>query len=128
MRLLGSVVGALTLCVVLLSAAGIYAMMAFVVAQRRREIGIRAALGADPRQLVQAAFARAARQLLAGVALGAAVALGMDQLAGGEMLRGHAAVLVPVVAVLMLLVGLLAAVGPARRAVRIDPIETLRAE
>ncbi len=128
MRLLGSVLGAVTLSVVLLSAAGIYALMAFVVAQRRREIGIRAALGADPRQLVQATFARAAKQLLIGVALGAAVALGMDQLAGGAMLRGQAAALVPAVALLMLLVGLVAAIGPARRAVRIDPIETLRAE
>ncbi len=127
-RLLGSVLGAVTLSVVLLSAAGIYALMAFVVAQRRREIGIRAALGADPRRLLQATFARAAKQLLAGVALGAAVALGTDQLAGGAMLRGHEAVLVPAVAVLMLLIGLLAALGPARRAVRINPIETLRAE
>jgi ABC-type antimicrobial peptide transport system permease subunit len=77
---------------------------------------------------VQATFARAAKQLLAGVALGAAVAVGMDQLAGEKMLRGHAAELVPAVAVLMLLIGLLAALGPARRAVRINPIETLRAE
>ena len=86
------------------------------------------ALGADPRRLVQATFARAAKQLLAGVALGAVVALRTDQLAGGAMLRRHAAMLVPAVAVLMLLIGLLAAVDPARPAVRINPIETLRAE
>ncbi|HYW30476.1 MAG TPA: ABC transporter permease, partial [Gemmatimonas sp.] len=59
-----------TLSVVLLSGAGIYALMSFTIARRRREIGIRAALGAGSRQIVGGVLSRAARQVGAGIALG----------------------------------------------------------
>ena len=58
----------------LLSAAGIYAMMSFTVARRRREIGIRAALGADARRILTGIFRRAAAQLAVGVAVGLTIA------------------------------------------------------
>jgi len=61
---------AVTLSVLLLSAAGIYAMMSFAVSRQRREIGIRTALGADARRIVSGIFGRATAQLGAGIAGG----------------------------------------------------------
>lgn len=58
---------AVTGSVLLLSAAGIYAMMSFIVASRRREFGIRAALGAAPRRVLRNVFSRAIAQLGAGL-------------------------------------------------------------
>jgi hypothetical protein len=110
---------AVMLSVLLLSAAGIYAMMSFTVAKRRREIGIRAALGADPRRILTSIFARAAAQLGAGVLGGVVIAAAfvMDGL-----------VILPGVAALMIIVGLLAALGPARRGLAVQPTEALREE
>jgi putative ABC transport system permease protein len=119
--------GTATLIVLLFSMAGIYALMAFVVAQRWREIGVRTALGAPPRKLLLAIFGRAAVPLLIGALAGGAIALGLHSSlaaaeAGGRSIPG----IVPVSASLMIVLGLLAVAGPARRAVRIDPIEALR--
>ena len=58
--------GAVTLCVLLLSAAGLYALMSFTVNQRRREIGIRSAMGAQPHRLLAGIFRRALGQVAAG--------------------------------------------------------------
>jgi putative ABC transport system permease protein len=126
MRTVAAVLLGLTGAVLLLSSAGIYAMMSFTVAQRRKEIGLRAALGADPRRLLGTLFSRAIRQLAAGAVLGISVALLLEYATGGELMRGHAAVVLPVVAVLMTLLGLLATLGPARRGLRIHPTEALR--
>ena len=64
---------AITLSVLMLSSAGIYALMSFTVSQRRKEIGIRIALGADWKRIVASIFSRAFLQLAAGAALGAAL-------------------------------------------------------
>lgn len=122
-------IGVVTGSVLLLSAAGLYARMAFTVAQRRREIAIRSALGAQPDQLVAAVFRRAFLHVGAGSAAGmiAAYATGryvpIEQI-GGVPIPG----IVPGAAAFMLLVGVLASLGPARRGLRIDPIEALRSE
>jgi predicted permease len=126
-----------TLSVLLLSAAGIYAMLSFTVAQRRREIGIRVALGADSRRIVSSIFRRASAQLGAGVAVGLILALALDRATGG-MLMGHpsadsvglrgAVALIPIVAAIVMAVGLLAALGPARRGLAVQPTEALRDE
>lgn len=128
---MGLYMGALTLAlvtfsVVLLSTAGIYALMSFTVSQRRREIGIRTALGADPYRILRSIFSRAAGQLAIGVALGLGVAALLENLSEGELLNGQGAVLLPVVSLLMLTVGLLAALGPARRGLEVQPTEALR--
>ena len=122
----------------LLSLAGIYAVMSFTVARRTREIGVRVALGASRERLVAAIFRRPLRQVAFGVAGGgtmiAAVALLFSakiQDAGFRMpempsidqilfLLGYV--------VLMLIVCLLACVVPTRRALRVEPMEALRAD
>ncbi len=121
-------VGLVVLTVLLLSAAGIYAMMSFTVSQRRKEIGIRAAMGADAGQLLRSIFTKAALQLAAGVAVGIVMALVIDQASDGELLGSSGRTLVPVTAVVMTIVGMFATVGPARRGLRIQPTEALRAE
>ncbi len=126
LMLLGSALVIVT--VLLLSAAGIYAMMSFTVSQRRREIGIRAAMGADAAQLLRSIFTKAALQLAAGVAVGIVMAITIDRASGGELLGYFGGTLVPVTAVLMVVVGLFATIGPARRGLRIQPTEALRAE
>ena len=112
MQCLAIVIIAVTVTSLLLSAAGIYSMMSFTVAGRRREIGIRAALGADARRVLAGIFGRASAQLGAGVAAGLAIASALEWLAGGQMMGGKALVLLPSVVVVMCTVGLLAAVGP----------------
>jgi putative ABC transport system permease protein len=116
------------LSALLLSAAGIYAMMSFTVSQRRKEIGIRAALGADAGQLLRSIFTRAALQLAAGIVVGTVLAFMIDLASEGEMLGFCGRALLPVTAVLMTIVGLFATIGPARRGLRIQPNEALRAE
>jgi ABC-type antimicrobial peptide transport system permease subunit len=126
LMLLGSTLVIVT--VLLLSAAGIYAMMSFTVSQRRKEIGIRAALGANAGQLLRSIFTKAALQLAAGVAVGTALAFMIDRASDGEMLGTFGRSLVPVTALLVTIVGLFATMGPARRGLRIQPTEALRAE
>ena len=126
-HMFGFMLGAVTLIVLLFSMAGIYTLMAFIVAQRWREIGVRSALGAQPRRLLIGIFGRAAVPLLIGAVAGCAIALRLHSSlpiaeAGGRSIPG----IVPASAALMIVVGLLAVAGPARRAIRIDPTEALR--
>ena len=127
-RLQAAVAGLVTLSVLLLSSAGIYALMSFTVSQRRKEIGIRAALGADWRRIVTSIFSRALLQLAAGAALGLALGIALEKGTSGGVMRGNAAVVLPAVALFMMLVGFLAALGPARRCLRIEPTQALREE
>ena len=124
--LLAGVLATMALSVLLLSAAGIYAMMSFAVTQRRREIGIRLALGAGARRILWTIFSRSAAQLLLGAALGTGVALVLNHAADGELLADYAAIVLPAVVLLITFAGLLAALVPARQGLRIEPTEALR--
>ena len=122
------VVIAVTASVLLLSSAGIYAMMSFTVARRRREIGIRAALGADARRVLLGIFGRASAQIGAGIAVGLLVAILLELAGAGTMFGGNPLVLVPGVIALMFAVGIVATLGPARRGLAVQPTEALRDE
>jgi ABC-type antimicrobial peptide transport system permease subunit len=128
LRLMATAIIIVMSSVLLLSAAGIYAMMSFTVARRPREIGIRAALGADARRILAGIFRRAATQLGAGVALGLTVAAALDWLAEGAFTGGNMLVLAPSVVAVMTVVGMAAAVAPARRGLAVQPTEALREE
>jgi ABC-type antimicrobial peptide transport system permease subunit len=117
-----------TLSVLLLSAAGIYALMSVAVTRRRRDIGIRVALGADRGRILRSLFKRAFVQVVIGVVLGLAAAALIDAAADGELMGRKGLVILPAVAAFMLGVGLLATFSPARQALRINPIEALKAE
>ena len=123
-------VAAVMLSVLLLSAAGLYALMAFTVNHRRREIGIRSAPGAQPRSLLAGIFRRALGQVAAGAVVGILAAFLLDYFipvlvrdgSGFQNVPG----VVPAAAAFMMVIGLLAAAGPARRGLRVDPTEALR--
>lgn len=127
-RGLAAAFGLILVSVFLLSAAGIYALMSFIVTRRRKEIGIRSALGAHPAQLLRSVFRRAAGQVGLGVLIGAALAVLLESVTGGGLMSGRGAVILPGVALAMALVGVLAALGPARRGLGIQPTEALRSE
>jgi putative ABC transport system permease protein len=113
-----------------LASSGVYAMMAFTVAQRTREIGIRSALGARPTDIVAAIGRRAAIQLGSGALLG--MVLGgqvYHSIREGTVTGGTALAVAALPAIgAVLLVGLLACTVPLRRALRIEPTEAMRGE
>ncbi len=111
----------------LLSIAGIYAVMAFTVSRRTREIGIRVALGSDPRRIVTAIFWRPLAQVGLGVVAGGGLVAALLRTGLGA-LSAREVGLVVAYAALMMGVCMLACVVPTRRALRIEPTEALRAD
>jgi predicted permease len=127
--LAGLVTVVVTMSVLMLSAAGIYAMMSFTIVRRRREIGIRSALGASPRRLLAGVFARAGAQLGAGAAIGLLIAVALAPAMGFEnTIRERGTIVFPIITAVIIVFGLLAAIGPARRGLSIQPTEALREE
>src|SRR5688572_4587265 len=118
------VIVAIALSALLLAAAGISALMSVTVARRRREIGILMALGAPSHRVLGSVLARAARQLAIGI-LGGIVLLGMFFLADGDV-DIKDAIIFAQIAGGMTIVGIVAAIAPARRGLRIQPTEALR--
>ena len=118
------------LLALLLGALGIYAIVAHAVAERRREIGIRLALGARPRSLLRQVVQSTLGLAVAGAAIGMVSALGLTRFLG-SLLFGveptDAATFVSMAALLMA-IAVLAAWVPARRVMRVDPVQTLREE
>jgi predicted permease len=113
-----------------LAAIGIYGVMAYSVAQRSREMGIRIALGAHPADVLRLVLAQGTKLALAGLLIGIAAAFGLTRLMAGLLFGVHAAdpLTFAGVSVLLGLVTLFACYVPARRAMRVDPIVALRHE
>ena len=126
MLLLG-VFGAVAL---VLAAVGIYGVMAYSVGQRSREMGIRLALGASPRQVQAMVMGGGLRLALAGVAVGLFGALAVTRALQATLFEVSAAdpLTFSAVSALLLAIAVLASWAPARRATRVDPATSLRAE
>jgi putative ABC transport system permease protein len=109
---------------------GVYGVIAYATARRKREIGIRMALGAQVRDILQLVLGHGTRLALIGVAIGVPVALALASLMQGQLFGISASDPSTLIAVttLLLLVGLLACYVPARRATRVDPLVALRYE
>lgn len=110
---------------VLLSAAGLFALMQVAVARRTREIAIRLSLGATRFNVLAAVFGRAARQLGLGILCGNLLPF-VIMLVLGSRLQTDLVVPLLAVSALMVLVGLLACIAPMRRALAIEPTEALK--
>ncbi len=116
-----------TLSVLLLSAAGLYAMTSFTVNQRRKEIGIRTALGAQPMRLLAGILGRSMSQILFGATAGVGVALLIGHFIPiGEMGGWEVPGVIPAAVALIAAIALAALIGPARRGLKVQPIDELR--
>jgi putative ABC transport system permease protein len=114
----------------LLAAAGLYAVIAYLVSQRTREIGIRLALGATPRHILRLMMGQGMRLTLIGVAIGFVGAVAVTRLMR-SLLFGVAPTDLTtfmISAIVLIVVALLACFIPARRATKVDPLVALRYE
>jgi predicted permease len=114
----------------LLVSVGLYGVMAYAVAQRTREFGIRLALGAQHGALLRMVFRQGARLALLGLAAGIALALPASSYVSSQLFGVNARdpATFAVVAILLSAVSSLACFLPARRATKVDPMTALRAE
>jgi putative ABC transport system permease protein len=127
-RLNSVVLGAFALVAVVLTAAGLYGVLACLVGQRTREIGVRMALGASQRQVAWLVLGQAGVMMSSGIAVGLAIALALSR-SLTSLLFGVSPVDPSVyvgVSVLLAGVGALAAAVPCVRASRVDPLTALR--
>jgi len=129
-RLVTSLATGLGAVALVLAAIGLYGLLAYSVASRTREIGIRVALGANPLGVIALVLRQGARLALAGIAIGIVAAAAFSRLVDG-MLFGLSP-LDPAtfvgVSLLLATIACLASCIPARRAMRVDPIISIRAE
>ena len=114
----------------LLSAVGIFGVMNYSVALRTREIGLRLAVGAQPRQVLLLILKQGLLLTIAGVVLGLAAAFALTRLMSGLLFEVTAfdPATFATISLLLVIVSLLACYLPARRAMRIDPLQALRYE
>jgi putative ABC transport system permease protein len=114
----------------LLSAVGIFGVMNYSVALRTRELGLRLAIGAQPRQVLLLVLRQGLLLTVIGVVLGLAAAFALTRLLSGLLFGVQAVDLstFTTISLLLTIVSLLACYLPARRAMRIDPLRALRYE
>jgi predicted permease len=129
-RLLTVLLGVFGLLGLTLGALGLYGVLAYLVNQRQREIGVRLALGADRRNVLLMVVRHGFLLALAGVAIGTVGALAMGRFIAGVLYNVEPAdpATMAGVAAMLLLVAVGASLIPARRAASVDPIVTLRQE
>ena len=129
-RFTGLLLGLFATLALTLAAIGIYGVLAYLVSQRTREIGIRMAIGADRTAVLGLVVSRGLWLALGGVAVGLAISLVVARFIGSLLYQVRPIDPVTFIAVpaMLTLVALLASVVPARRAMQVDPITALRTE
>jgi predicted permease len=129
-RLFASLVSGFGIAAALLAAIGLFGVMAYAVARRSREIGIRLALGATTGKVRWMVLRESVAIVLVGLAVGVPSAFGLSRLVESMLygVRPHDASSFGAAAVLMVLIGAAAAWIPARRASKVDPMTALRCE
>jgi predicted permease len=122
--------GLFAIAATLIATCGIYGLMAYAVTQRRREIGVRMALGAQRRDVLRLVLTRALRIVVFGLVVGLAGAVGVTRVLQTFLfgVTPTDPIAFTLVTLLLIGVGLMAAWLPARRATKIDPCAALRAE
>jgi putative ABC transport system permease protein len=129
-RLWGVMFAVFAALALLLAAVGIYGALSYSVSQRTREIGVRMALGAQTGDVLRMVLAQGLKITLGGIALGFVAALGLSRFISSLLygVRASDPLTYASVALLLALVALVACFIPARRATKVDPVITLRAE
>lgn len=129
-RLLAELLGIFSGLAILLAAIGSYGVLSYMVAQRKREIGIRMALGADRASVLRMVLAEGLRLALIGVAVGVTAAFALSRVVASLLFGVKPTDPLTIVAVVgvMLLVALVACYLPSRGAMRVDPMIVLRDE
>ncbi len=129
-RLLMALVTAFGGLAILLAAIGIYGVVAYSVSQRLREMGIRMALGAAPRDISRLVVGQGMRLVLAGIAIGFVASLWLSKFLASELFatQPRDPLTFSLVALVLAAVALAACWIPARRAMRVDPMVALRYE
>jgi predicted permease len=129
-RVYGQMFAIFAVAALVLASVGLYGVMAYLVAQRRHEMGVRMALGARARDVVQLVLRGGVRMIVWGVAIGVPAAFGLSQLLRRSLYGVSSTDLVTFVGVPLVLVAvaLLATWVPARRASRVSPASALRTE
>lgn len=127
-RLQSTLLSVFALVAVLLGAVGVYGVVAYTVAQKRREVGLRLALGASPAEVVRSVVRRSMAPVLVGVAGGLVGAVALTSWLGGSAFGLQTPGPVALMGVPLVLVPLafLAALIPGRQAARVDPVRALR--
>ena len=113
-----------------LACVGIYGVISYLVGQRTQEIGIRMALGAQRRDILHLVLGQGAKMAMVGAAIGMAASLALTRLMAKQLfgVSAHDPLTYASVAALLMLVAIAACYVPARRAVRVDPMTSLRRE
>jgi putative ABC transport system permease protein len=129
-RLYAMLLGTFAALALLLAAIGLYGLMAYAVSQRRHEIGVRMALGAQPRNVLGSMLGEGARLAVLGLVVGVACAIALSHLVANLLYGVTTGDLVTYAGVVLVLggVALIATYVPARRASRVDPTVALRFE
>jgi len=129
-RMLATLAVAFGLLAAILAAVGLYGTISYSVARRTREFGIRLVLGADPWGLLRAVMREAGWMIAIGVAAGLPAALALARLAQSQFygVRAFDPLVLAGATILIVAVGLAAALAPAVRAMRIEPLNALRYE
>jgi putative ABC transport system permease protein len=129
-RAAAQVLGLFAALALALAAVGLYGVMACLVGERRHEMGVRLALGAQPASVVSMVLGRSLSFAGLGLGLGLLAALALGRLLEGLLfgVRPHDPLTLALVSGVLLLVAAAAAYAPARRASRLDPAVVLRSE